>query len=463
MPRSVYTILVGIFFSFGTTLLATWAYFRHPDPSSPWGVVVLVCVLLFSGLMLVAGRAVATINAALTRQVDRNRRLDQRLAASDTAEKRFWSSLSHDLRTPLNSIIGYAELMLDEEPKEANRTFRTDLERIKSAGFDLLVKINELLAVSELKTGASDPHIEATDICNLVNDIAVVLAPLAARQETELRLQLPEEPCVLRTDGIRLEKLLLALVTNAIKSAPGGSIVLQADFDDAKERLQLIVNDSGCVICPDQVATIIEPETPADETSQGPGLGLSFCRYLVEELGGTVSVENRTNQPGVCMISIPAEKEIPAQVDNEQEANIDSTPPNVLVIDENEDAADVLSRHLRRFGCHVTISVDGAFGKDLAVDLQPDLVIMEVDMTSIDGWALLQHLKYDSRTRNIPVVICSSMDMRKRAHELGAADYLLKPVTATSAIASLMQLAGLRSRLTEPSEEACASREHASG
>lgn len=447
MPRSAFMILAGLPVSFAATLTATWAWLTNPVGESAWAIVALSGVIAFGVLVLLAGRTMANIGSARTRERNRNRELDALIEASNDAEKRFWSGLSHDLRTPLNSIIGYTELMLDELPEDNPGAFRHDLERIKSAGFDLLVRINELLAVSELKTGISDPHFETTDVRGLVADVGAVLESLAARQNTRLQFELPPAPCVLKTDGVRLERLLLALVTNAIKSTIDGHIEIAAGYDDARGCLNLDVRDSGQGMEADSLDTIFEPYSQAREMSSNSGLGMSVCKHLVEELGGSISVQSRPGHGTVFSVSIPAARETERTTEMLREtAPAGAAPPNVLIIDENEDAADLLSRHLRRFGCHVTMSVDGAFGKDLAVDLQPDLVILEVDMSSIDGWAVLQHLKYDSRTRDIPVVICSSLDMRRRAHELGAADYLLKPVTVTSAIAGLTQLARRHSR-----------------
>lgn len=453
VPRFTSTFTASIVAGLAASFVALWGYFHTAPASLLWLASAIGAFIVFAGLMIVAGRNVRRLQWTIARRDDEKRDLESRLEASNDAEKRFWSGLSHDLRTPLNSIIGYTELILEEVPESLSDPLHHDLERIKLASFDLLVRINELLAVSELKTGMSEPHIQATDIYGLLNDIAVVLTPLAARQNSELRIDVPKHRCIVKTDGVRLEKVLLALATNAVKATFDGRIKLQAGYDDTNEILHLTVSDTGCGMPEEELAAVFEPDLSPHDTAYNIRGGLYVCKQLTEELGGTIDVDSRPDQGTRITVSIPAQCESPSPSIRAAAVAGPANPPNVLIIDENEDAADLLSRHLRRFGCHATISVDGAFGKDLAVDLHPDLIILEVDMSSIDGWAVLKHLQFDSRTREIPVVICSALDMRKRAHELGAVDYLIKPVTAASAVSALKQVDTIGSRLADSADD----------
>ena len=453
MSRFVFVLTAGALIGAAIALAVVLGLPQFDRMAHGWHMLAGSAAVVLVVSIVIARRIFTRTTAALCREVEENRRLTSLLQQSEEAEKRFWSGVSHDLRTPLNSILGYAELMLEEMPDETPATFKTDLERIKNAGFDLLVRINELLTVSELQVGTQAPHLESTDISSLLNDVAEVLTPLAGRQSTRLDVEVPQPALFVKTDAIRLERILLALATNSVKYTDEGTISLSANYDGEQGELELVVSDTGTGISEEDLNRIFQPYSSGQAVLHSSGLALSASKQLVEEMGGSIDVTSAPGSGTTCSIRIPAEEDHAPNAEGSGELYGLSSPPNVLIIDEDEDAADLLSRHLRRFGCHVTISVDGAFGKDLAVDLQPDLVIMEVEMTSIDGWAVLQHLKYDSRTRDIPVVVSSSRDMRGRAREMGAEDYLIKPITASTAFNGLAHVTSMRQRLSRDNSE----------
>lgn len=405
-------------------------------------------LLLVAAGVWIAGIVIATadiLNArtdAVAKRAQLTQSLSDAVATTGRYNQQYLSRISHELRTPLNSILGYTELALDDADVPADSTARSDIEKVRTAGLDLLALVNDMLAISEPETEESTSVFEPVRIQHLVAEVATLIAPLAERSANRLDVILPEESLMVRIDSRRFERILLALLTNAVKFTRDGIITLDVGAGD--NALHIRIADTGIGIDPQHLADISEAfsgSAPAVQTGQNLGLGLSVCKRLVDELGGTITVASEPDHGTSFQIILPAQSTTTDPAARDMLWNREQL--DALVIDEVDDSSDLLARYLKKAGCKVTVSNDGAGGKEIAVLMQPALIVLDVDLQSIDGWSVLQHLQFDQRTHDIPVIITSVKNVHRRAISQGARDCLIKPVSAIALKNALIRVGAL--------------------
>lgn len=239
---------------------------------------------------------------------------DEALAAS-YAKTTFLANMSHEFRTPLNAIIGYSDMLLDDEALELAP--QKDLTRIRDAGNHLLKLVNGLLDLSKAEAGKMDLEITSVPLRKLLEEVEDTVRPMLSQQNNQLHLELPEEPVVLQTDVLKLKQCLINLLGNATKFTQDGRISLRASRPD-KIRLLLEIEDTGIGISQEQLKTIFVPFTQADPSTTrkygGTGLGLTLAQRFARLLGGDISVESVMGQGSVFRLTtriyhpIPNEK-----------------------------------------------------------------------------------------------------------------------------------------------------------
>jgi signal transduction histidine kinase len=221
--------------------------------------------------------------------------------------------ISHDLRTPLTSIIGYAELLIMGVPEPLSDGTRERVERMRSGAEHLLHLINQLLALSRLDAGRETAQIEDEDLAELVRDVAVVVEPLALERGLAFDVELQRERIPLRTDPGKLRQVLVNLVANAVKFTERGGVRLVVE-QPAPDAVVVRVTDTGPGIAPEHLERIFEPfwqvqDGPA--RSDGTGLGLSVVRRLVELLGGEIRVESVVGEGSTFVVALRTDPDRP--------------------------------------------------------------------------------------------------------------------------------------------------------
>jgi signal transduction histidine kinase/PAS domain-containing protein len=219
--------------------------------------------------------------------------------------------ISHDLRTPLNSIIGYAELLILGVPETLSEGARERVERMRAGARHLLHLINQLLAMSRLDAGREEIHAEDVDVADLVQEVAVVVEPLALERHLEFRVEVPPSPVRIRTDGGKLRQVLVNLAANAVKFTETGEVRVQlAPVDD---EVVLSVADTGSGIAEEHLDRIFEPFWQVDangrEGERGSGLGLAVVRRMVELLGGRITVRSRVGDGSEFTVTLPSNRD----------------------------------------------------------------------------------------------------------------------------------------------------------
>lgn len=359
---------------------------------------------------------------------------------ANRAKSEFLSRVSHELRTPLHSILGYSQLLQVEGlaldvPATAGRMAR--------AGQHLLELINDLLDVSRIEQGQDHIRLEPVHACDPVGAAVDIVRPLAAARDIELAVDLHggiHE--FVSADRRRLHQVLLNLMSNGINyNRPGGEV--RVSFRRVTPgRLRLLVSDTGSGIRRQDFDRVFMPFERVDEHAhhrEGAGLGLAVSKALIESMGGTIGIESSRTGLGTTLfvdlqLVAPPENAHEIVFAARQPEAIDRIPGRrqILYIEDHAANFDLIEQTLGRAGDLTLVPAPlGEIGLQLAMELVPDLILLDLHLPDLPGETVLVRLKDDPRTRDIPVVVLSAdatPAQVARARAAGAQHYLTKPL-----------------------------------
>ncbi|MHC4448010.1 MAG: ATP-binding protein, partial [Planctomycetota bacterium] len=366
--------------------------------------------------------------------------------AANRAKSQFLANMSHELRTPLNAIIGYSEMLAEEAEDLGEDALISDLNKIHGAGKHLLTLINEILDLSKIEAGKMELFLEEFDVAEMVNEVIATVTPLVEKNANTLETNIAEDAGQMRADLTKIRQSLFNLISNASKFTKEGTIRVEVQRAPDNGHLMFKVADSGIGMNEQQLGKLFQAFSQADASTTrkygGTGLGLVITKRFCDMMGGSIDVESQPGQGTCFTITLPAEvaepqAPEPAAAAVEAEVRAAATRPVaevaadarlVLVIDDDPNVQDLMSRTLAKEGFRVELASDGAEGLEAARRLQPDLITLDVMMSGLDGWAVLKELKDDSKTQDIPVIMLTMIDEKNLGYALGAAEYLTKPV-----------------------------------
>jgi signal transduction histidine kinase len=220
----------------------------------------------------------------------------------------FLAVVSHDLRTPLTAILGYADLLEMGVPEHIPDKSRERVGRIRTSAKHLLYLLNELLAFARLESSREQPQLQDVELSDVVREVASVMEPLAAERDLELEVVTPPHAVTMRTDPDKLRQILLNLVGNAVKYTQRGEVRLILRPPTA-ENIAFEVSDTGNGIAQEHLTRIFEPFWQVDSSQRshggGTGLGLSVVKHLVELLGGQITVSSTIGEGSSFTVSLP--------------------------------------------------------------------------------------------------------------------------------------------------------------
>jgi CheY-like chemotaxis protein/nitrogen-specific signal transduction histidine kinase len=369
--------------------------------------------------------------------------------AANQAKSSFLANMSHELRTPMNAIIGYSEMLTEEAEEEGNEETAGDLKKIHAAGKHLLALINDVLDLSKIEAGKMDVYLESFEVRPMIDDVVATIQSLIERKRNRLSVEFDPALGEMRADLTKVRQALFNLLSNAAKFTENGEITLTASrvSEGRKAWVQLAVRDEGIGIPPEKLATIFEEFSQADESTTrdfgGTGLGLAITQRFCRMMGGDIAVESTPGEGATFTIRLPERVEIAGIVEKqpEVEAAAEAAPPpgerTVLVIDDDPNALDLIGRTLQGAGFRVVTASDGQEALHLARTLKPSAITLDVIMPGMDGWSVLEALKQDAATRDIPVIMVTMTDDKDMGAALGATDFLTKPVERKHLVALL--------------------------
>lgn len=370
--------------------------------------------------------------------------------AANVAKSQFLANMSHELRTPLNAIIGYSEIVIEDLEDTGETAVIPDIEKINKAAHHLLGLINEVLDLSKIEAGKMTLDVHEIDVASLLSDVSSTIEPLAAKKSNRLIVHAQKAPTKLYSDSVKIKQCLLNLLSNACKFTENGTVSISVDTivsdNGGSDRVAFTVSDTGIGMTKDQLSNLFEAFVQADASTTrkygGTGLGLVITRKLAQLLGGDVTVDSHVGKGSVFRIEIPvnalnsvAEKSQNAAnaatasgEDASDRVRKDEKLPTVLVIDDEPSAVELMQRILGGAGYAVITAANGMDGLKLAAEAKPMAIVLDINMPEMSGWEVLEKLTSDPTTRDIPVFVVTISDERQRGIELGASEYLLKPV-----------------------------------
>ena len=383
----------------------------------------------------------ARANEALRRA---NEEAEQAREAAETANRAksdFLSRMSHELRTPMNSILGFGQLLARRDvPADQRRA----IEHILKAGQHLLLLINEVLDLSRIEANRQDLCLEPVHLDTALREAINLVRPLAQ----ENRCVIADDPAVdaaiddsvwVRADRQRLAQVLLNLLSNALKyNRAGGRVWITCDAP-VPERVRIGVHDTGPGIPEHRMNELFVPfsRLGADQSGVvGTGLGLALSRLLAEAMGGSLSAESVWHEGSTFWLELmrapAASPHSPAIARKEAAQEGQPRPATVLCIEDNVDNLSLIEAVLElRPGITMLSAVQGRMGLDLALQHEPDLLLLDVNLPDLGGLDVLRRLRSDRRTHAMPVIVISAdanPEGIRALMDAGARAYVTKPI-----------------------------------
>jgi PAS domain S-box-containing protein len=370
--------------------------------------------------------------------------------ASDTLKK-FLAMFSHELRSPLNSIVGFSDILTSQRDDLPPAVVKDFLRNINAGGRHLQQIINDILDLSKIEAGQMDLHLSTYPVAYFREAVERVLAGPIAEKGITLEFDLTPEIEEIVVDQTRLKQILINLVSNAVKfSHPSGTVRIALERVD--HDLQFSVTDHGIGIRPEELPRLFRPFQQAasgkDRNREGIGLGLAITRKLVELHGGTVHVESEWGEGTTMTFRIPMVVDGTAEeiaragmlletLRRENKPLADGQRPLALVIEDSAQASELLRVYIESAGYRVEVARNGNDALDMAKRLHPSVITLDLLLPGKDGWQVLKELKQHPLCKTIPVIIVSMIDEKNLGFSLGAIDYFVKPVNREELVAAL--------------------------
>ncbi|HEV2616270.1 MAG TPA: PAS domain S-box protein [Candidatus Acidoferrales bacterium] len=394
----------------------------------------------------------------ITRDVtERKQTQEALLRAKEDAERsnkfkdQFLSTMSHELRTPLNAVLGFSDLLSDQQYGPLNDRQRRYVSHIHTGGAHLLRLINDILDLSKIEAGRLQLAIENVTVKACFAEVLDALRPLADKKSHTL-LQRSSPNLSVRADATRFKQILMNLVGNAIKFTPDGGKIEVAAVD-LGEVARVEVCDSGPGIPPEEQERIFDAFYRLREhtkTTEGTGLGLAITKRLVELHGAQLGIESRAGLGSSFYFNLPTVSSVEAPKSSMITSNFRAGEcPRVLVVEDDPMSAHLLQSHLVSAGYDVILCDQPSELVEIAAKLQPAAITLDIIMKPLNGWELLSTLKSDARTSKIPVIVITIVDQPTTGALLGADEYIVKPVEKGSLLAAVERCMNRRGKMGE--------------
>nr|WP_315597385.1 ATP-binding protein [uncultured Cupriavidus sp.] len=359
---------------------------------------------------------------------------------ANRAKSEFLSSMSHELRNPLNAILGFAQLMASDSPPPTPSQ-QASLEQILKAGWHLLELVNEILDLAKIEAGHMSLSPEPVSVVDILHECHAMLEHQALRREIRMRFPPGDTACYVRADRTRLKQILVNLLSNAIKyNRDRGSVDVQ--LCPTGNRVRVSVCDTGAGLTPERLAQLFQPFNRLGHEAgpvEGTGIGLVVAKRLVELMGGAISAESTPGEGSVFWIELPAAHppemtgegsalHVPVKTTIEEHSSVHT----LLYVEDNPANLKLVEQLIgRRSDIHLLSAVTGTAGVTLAQASLPDVIVMDIHLPDINGLEALERLREDPKTMHIPVIALSANAMPRdieRGIKAGFFRYLTKPI-----------------------------------
>jgi len=401
---------------------------------------------------------------AAARDVSERKRLDQvlleknvelenaRLVAekASLAKSDFLSSMSHELRSPLTAIIGFAQLM-ESDAAAPTPGQQESIAQILQAGWHLLTLINEILDLAKVESRQELVSVEPVSLAECLDECRSMVSPQA--EERGIRLTFPEftTPCYVLADRTRIKQVITNLLSNAVKyNRPEGAVEVDCRAS-GEARIRIRVVDTGAGLSQEDLAKLFQPFNRLGQESgaeEGTGIGLVVAKRLVELMGGEIGVASAVGKGSTFWIELPsASAPLPADADVKAVAPAPVYAPRdgrlhtLLYVEDNPANMKLVEQVIARLpDLHLLTAVNGQAGIELARSARPDVILMDINLPGMNGYEVLKELRADPATQSIPVIAVSANAMPKdieRGLRAGFMQYITKPIDVDALMESI--------------------------
>jgi signal transduction histidine kinase/ActR/RegA family two-component response regulator len=360
---------------------------------------------------------------------------------ANLAKSDFLSSMSHELRSPLNAILGFAQLM-DSDSPPATSAQKESIAQILQAGWHLLKLINEILDLAKVESGQVPMSREPVSLTEVMLECQAMIEPQA--QQRGIRLTFPrlDIPHFVQADRTRVKQVLINLLSNAIKYNRAGGTVEVKCTQGTPGRIRVSISDTGAGLPPEKLAQLFQPFNRLGQEAgieEGTGIGLVVAKRLVELMGGVIGVESTAGEGSVFWFELISVAEPHLTMEGDEAAAL--AQPQVtrgarlhtlLYVEDNPANLKLVEQIIARHpDMRLLTAVNGNVGIKLARDNQPEVILMDINLPGISGIQALKILREDRVTAHIPVIAVSANAMPsdiKKGLKAGFFRYLTKPI-----------------------------------
>jgi signal transduction histidine kinase/CheY-like chemotaxis protein len=386
-------------------------------------------------------RGVVALYAELDEKADHLRRADE-------MKSRFLSNMSHEFRTPLNSIRALSRLLLDRIDGDLTGEQAKQVGFIAKASEDLTALVDDLLDLAKIEAGKTEVRPIEFSVGNLFSALRGMLRPLLVGDAVRLVFEEPPETLTLYNDEGKVSQILRNFISNAIKFTEQGEVRVSAQLSDDRRTVCFSVSDTGIGIAPEDQGRIFDEFTQLPSHLQGrvkgTGLGLPLCRRLAHLLGGDVSVTSEQGFGSVFSATVTAHFEDSSNIAQVVDTAVELGRSPVLVLDDDAEARLVYEKHLRDSRYQPLSVRNLRDARELVKRTRPQAILLDIRLRGEDTWRWLSELKSDRNTAAIPVIVATSIDDERKGLALGADAYCLKPLERATLLERLDALTGRR-------------------
>ena len=384
-------------------------------------------------------RGVVALYAELEERADSLRRADE-------TKTRFLSNMSHEFRTPLNSIRALTTLLLEQVDGPLTAEQTTQLNFVRKAADDLSQLIDDLLDLAKIEAGKTEVHAADFSVTNLFSALRGMLRPLLVTDKVVLSFDDVQDLPALYSDEAKVSQVLRNFISNALKFTEHGEIRVTAGLSSEQDTITFSVLDTGIGIAPEYQEKIFEEfvqvEGPMQVKTKGTGLGLPLCRRLAALLGGSVAVVSAPGAGSTFSLTIPMryapvsdEAYVPSDEVLEDPARIP-----VLVVEDEPDTFAYYEKLARGTPYLLVSARTLRQASELLARVHPAAIMLDIVMGGETTWRWLGELKSSAERARLPVIVVSNVDDPQKGFALGADAYLRKPLGRTALIETLNTL-----------------------